>query len=760
MDVLRSCLRGDRARLRGALFLGSVLLCMLPVRAQSFEAILWRHGGPRLDAALAKILKDAGLTAVSVDGAEDPAAMRALGLRFYLDHAAGKGTLHLRKSDFDAARKRYLEERAARQQSLTLQGSPEQRAVARALLMRPHALLDSAVMSAAAALVGKRAKRALRQSAFMVSLDDEISTTSFINPMDWCYAPSTMKAMRLWLQARYGGLERLNRAWATRFETWAQVVPPTTDAVRAREFVRDWPRRLTAWAEQREFMDIVLARAVGRLAATSRRAAPGLPVGIEGGQLPSAFGGYDWSRLLAQVDWVEPYNMNGLRSLLRSWRRPGSMHFETLFPGKNAGSTMLSVAQLWDAYAHALSGVIVWSSGRFFEKHAGSKVAASKPAQLSAYGRALARELPKLRRPRASWLVGAETWPGDIVVLESQASVRLHWMLDSRPDGKSWPKRLSSYERTHSTSVAARHSWVRLLQDLGYAFRFVRPADLGRERMGGKRRPRALILPSMLALSEQEIAAIRRFAELGGLVIADETPARYSRALVLRRKPALDAFFGIAREGAQRQVLEGKALPSAQRLPSSVALCESGLAPEGLTIARRVTDAAAAPLIRRGLEALGVQRHAGESWCQFERNVGKGRAVLLNLAVMEYASQRLERKHARATRDLRSRVRGILTAAGLRETCLVRIDQYPTILERQVYAKAGRQILVVRANCLENPALLRELVERGPQKMTLVLPMAARLRDLFTGEAVGRAGRRIQATLDPLRGSYFVIEAL
>lgn len=730
-------MRSNELRLRLRVFVGLACgvacLATSSLKSQGFEAILWRHGGPRLDAAIAERLRASGVTAVSVDQDEDPAAMRALGLRFYLDHAAGKGTLHLRKKTFEAARKVWLDERDA---------NPLR------VLCRPRPLLDEVVLARASGLVDARARRAAKAGALMISLDDEISTTSFTAPIDWCFAPSSLASFRRLLAARYGDLDGLAASWGMRFKSWDQVLPPTTDQVRQEAFLTDWPRNLCAWNDHREFMDIELARALRRLAQSARVAAPGLPVGFEGGQPPAAFGGYDWSRLLPIVDWVEPYNLGGLRELVRSWKTPSQLHFETIFPEKDATLAPRAISKLWAAYAHGLSGVILWSAGKFLDAK----------GQLTGFGRLLAPELRKLADPRARLLVGARPYPGDVVVLESQPSVRLHWMLDSRGDAETWPARLSSYERENSTSYATRHSWVRLLQDLGYPFRFVRPADLSKERMGGTRSPKVLVLPSTLALSDRDCARVRAFAKAGGLVLADETPARYDERLRLRDRPRLDDFFGLRRVRAQRRLSGGKLFSSSLRLPTGVGVCETGLAPEGVTVARLAT----APEKRadaRGLEAIGDARD-GASWCQFERSVGRGRACLLNLAVFEYAKQRLRPEYALRCRDLRRRLRALFDAAGVSELCLVRIEGYPTILERQIFEKDGRQMLVIRANCHEDPDLFRTLAARGPQKMTIVLPMAARLRDLFTGEAVGRAGRRIEATLDPLRGAYFVLEAL
>ena len=702
-----------------------VLVALASAQSTRFETILWRHGGPRLDARIAARLQRAGVSAVSVDQGEDPARMRELGLRFYLDHAAGKGTLHLREPEFRAALEAYERSRDPKH------------------LVRPRSLHDADVRRSLLELLRKRVPRAKRHGALMISLDDEISTTRFATPLDFCFSKSSLTAFREFVRARYGKLARLSQAWGREVASFEQLRPPTTDEVRAREFGAEWPKNLADWNDHREFMDASMQELLGLLCNESRRLAPKTPVGFEGGQAPAAFGGWDWSRLLTHVDYVEPYDIGGAREVVRSLRSAGTKHFETIFPPEDPRQLELSVARLYDAFAHGLSGVVLWSSGRFMNDN----------GTLTGFGQRLSVELPRLSGPAGAALAGAEVYAGEVAILESQASVRLHWMLDSRKDGETWLRRFATHEREHSTAIAARVSWIRLLQDLGFAFRFVTPRDLRRDKFGGGRRPKVLILPSALALGDESLRAIETFARDGGLVIADETPARYSDRLVRRERPALDAFFGIERGAARRHLSGGRVGNAATRLASRLAVVETGIAPQGITIARQ------AGALRSGGLLRSLASSAPAAWCQFERPVGRGRAVLLNLAVHEYWRKRLREDSVAMCRDLRSRVRKLFVKSGVDETALVRVRGFPTIVERLVLTKGKDRILVVRANCLESPELFKKLVDRGPRPMTIVLPIAVRLRDLWTGKVIGRPGRRIEARLDLVRGSFFRIEA-
>jgi len=677
---------------------------------EGFQALLWRYRGPALSKAYVRTLARTGVTGVCVDQDEDPKLVAHLGLPFYIDHAAGKGILHLREADWKKCFSAYEKSR-----------SPDD-------LVRPYPLLAGATRTRLLDLVETRVKRALPYHPLLISLDDEISITRFQNPLDFCFDKTSLVAFRKWLRARYGRIDELNRVWGSKFESFAAVVPPTTDQVRQRELAgTDMPLRLSDWNDHRAFMDQTLARTVGRLCDRARELAPGVPVGFEGGQAPSAFGGYDYSLLLQQVDYIEPYPIGGTRELVRSLCRPGTRRYETLFPASDARVPEMPVMKLYDALAHGLAGVVLWSADDFF--------ASGAPDRLSSYGNRLAAELPRATGKPGRALAGATVFGGSVAILESQASVRLHWMLDSVADGKTWIRRFSSYERTHSTSQAARSSWIRLLQDIGYAFHFVTAAELGEGRLD--RNTRVLILPSVLAMSDPQVAAVKAFASRGGLVIADETPARYDRYLRLRREPALDEWFGVERDHGRRLIREGKAFPDAPRTASGTALCETGVAADGVSTAEQV----------------------GRDSVQIERSVDKGRAVLLNLAIVDYVRDRVDEKRAASCRERRSRVWRLLEAQGVLPVAIARVRGYPSVIERVLLRRGKQRVLVVRANCLESASLTRTLLDKGPQPMRLSLPVAATVRDFWTGKVIGR-GRSIETKLDPLRGTFLIVEPL
>ena len=676
-------------------------------KARVFEAWIWRHQGPSLSKEYAKRIRAMGFTGVSVDLDEDPAEAAKLGFAFYLDHAAGKGILHLRSKVFQKALHRYEQSR-----------SPKD-------LQRPFPLLDPKVRDSLFSGLRRRVGRALPLGPRWISLEDEISTTRFINPIDFGFSPSSLKAWQGWLRKRYGTAEALADAWLRDISSLSRARPVTTDEVRAREAVpQGFPANLADWNAHLAFMDDLLAKTVGDLCKECERLAPGLPVGIEGAQAPSAFGGYDYAKLLPSLSAIEAYDIGGTRVLVRSLMRQGTLRYETVFPPKKGQIPEWAAARIWDLYAHGLDGAILWSAGTLFPE--------GDPARPSPFALTVSKALREIQGLPS--LAGAEIHGGEIVLLESQASVRAHWMLDSLKDGKTWLRRFGSYEARHSTSMAARLSWIRILQDLGYAFRFISEEDLAQGSWRG-RVPRVLILPECLSLRDRSLQAIRGFLRRGGTVIADETPGVYDGELILRERPPGPWLFGVERRGGQRQVLEGRLLKGCHRLKEGPGLIQSGLVPLGITRS----------------SGKGSHRYL------FRRPVERGQSFLLNLGLVEYAAARLLPSKTSLCRKLRKVLVSALDRAGVRPVALVRVKGYPTVLEKLLLKKDGGEFLVIRPNVLEDPRIFRILAERGAVPMELALPWPKKVRDLLTGKVLG-VGRRFKASLDPVRGAFFLLE--
>ena len=183
------------------------------------------------------------------------------------------------------------------------------------------------------------------------------------------------------------------------------------------------------------------------------------------------------------------------------------------------------------------------------------------------------RSLTELKRGIAKLWLSAESRP-EIALLYSQSS--LYCAMNS----------LGSAEWNNSLS-----SWVKLLEDLKYDCRFISYEQLAHK--GVPPQYKVMILPCSLSLSPAETAKLVEFVKRGGTLIADLAPGRFDGHGKRWNNPALAELF-----------------------PGS-----------------------AAPIKPDFKDIPGIGRmKAGEPGLPVDtfRKVGKGRAILLNLALGQY----------------------------------------------------------------------------------------------------------------------------
>jgi hypothetical protein len=357
------------------------------------------------------------------------------------------------------------------------------------------------------------------------NLRDELSVTYSANPFDYDFSPVALAGFRQWLKRQYADVAALNAEWETRFAGWDDVTPFTTDEIKNRmaggqalpRGQPDWQQLealkfdpLTArqsptrwnfspWADFRSYMDGSLADVLDDLRRAVHGVDPLTPVGIEGTQMPNAFGGYDLWRLSQALDWVEPYDIACAREIFGSFM-PGRPIVTTVFES-DAGH---AARRLWHLLLEGDRGCIVWWSE--------DCVNCNDPAYpLTAKARALAPALAKMTSPLARLFLRAQPERDPIFLHYSQPSIQVDWLLESRVDGATWLRRFSSFEAEHNQMAQARDGWLKALQDLGYSPRFISSEQIESGQLPDGAGA-ALILPSSWALSGKEIQQMRRFA--------------------------------------------------------------------------------------------------------------------------------------------------------------------------------------------------------------------------------------------------------
>ena len=389
---------------------------------------------------------------------------------------------------------------------------------------------------------------------------DELSTTISANPFDYDFSPLALAGFREWLKTQYAtNLATLNAQWETKFARWDEVKPFTTDQIKNRMASGDaiprgnpdWqavqrlkfdpvaarksPTRwnFSPWCDFRTYMDIALARTLDDLRDAAHALDPRTPVGIEGTQMPSAFGGYDLWRLSQAVDWMEPYDIGNAREILGSFM-PGKPMMTTVFEK----DTNHARRRLWHLLLEGDRGCIVWWSEDCLDWK-------SDDLALTPKAKALAPVLKEMTAPLASLFLRAERERDPIVILYSQPSIQADWLLESTVDGSTWLRRFSSHEATHNLMARRRNGWLKLFQDLGYSPQF---ASWNAFPKLGDHGDGVLVLPDVLAMSLHEAGGLEMFVhcpaeDSARAIFTSGRPAEFDEHGRLRATNALARLF-------------------------------------------------------------------------------------------------------------------------------------------------------------------------------------------------------------------------
>jgi hypothetical protein len=345
------------------------------------------------------------------------------------------------------------------------------------------------------------------------NLGDETGIADLAAFWDFDFSEYSLAAMRDWLKGRYGSLTALNQEWDSNFARWEEVKPMTT-----REAIQRSDQNFAAWADFKEWMDVAFARAVASGTKAIHDADPDAVAAIEGAQIPG-WGGYDYSRLAASVDAMEPYDAEIARSfnpelimLLASFGRGG-----------------VEEHRVWGEALRGMHGLILWDEKNEFVSPDGS---------IGERGHEAAPYFAELRGGLGALLINSRRHTDPIGVLYSPASMRVQWLLDRRATGEDWSSRDASSEWQDDAIRAATRNFTRSIEHSGLRLRFVSTEEVERGDLGNGNY-RILMLPHSIALSSIEAKEISGFVERGGIVVADGEPGSFDEHGRRMAKPAL-----------------------------------------------------------------------------------------------------------------------------------------------------------------------------------------------------------------------------
>ncbi len=478
-----------------------------------YRTIMWvgdtAYRSPEKLPLFYKRLREMGINTAMVFGEAEPKAPVENHFPYYVENMVNRGLclkFNSKVTDWD----KFVTDWAK-------QGRPD------SSLVRDYCLDDPAWLADARATVSRVVRNNAGNRPLAYNIRDELSTTLSANPFDYDFNPIALDGFRQWLQTQYASLELLNAEWETRFSSWPDVRPFTTDQIKNRMASGDaiprghpdWsmvqqtrlelsqaaqhPTRwnFAPWADFRTYMDLSLARALDRLRETSHALDPATPVGIEGTQMPHAFGGYDLWRLSQVLDWVEPYDIAGAREIFGSFM-PGRPILTTVFESE----TNPAARRLWHLLLEGDRGCLVWWSEDCIDWKSPDWVLTKK-------AKALEPVLREMTSPLAQLFLRASREWDPVFIHYSQPSVQVDWLLESTVDGSTWLRRFSSFESEHNQMAKKRVAWLKGLQDLGMSPRFISSAQLESGVLTNSSKA-LLVLPNSWALSDAECQQLAR----------------------------------------------------------------------------------------------------------------------------------------------------------------------------------------------------------------------------------------------------------
>jgi hypothetical protein len=476
----------------------------------------------------------------------------------------------------------------------------------------------------------------------------DLSLTNASAPFDYDMSPSTIQVFQGWLEKRYGKLDALNAQWGTSYKSWNDIRPPTTDSVL--NFKRGAPvtamapdnkdpkdprethapatkvpepsaRRMpghenfSAWSDFRTFNDFAFARLLKEYRAKLTQTEPFAHPGLVGIPPPSVFGGWDYWQVAKLLDWAEEHESPQGRALLRNFAP------QIRFVSQVSGTGRANIYELWNRWMTGDFGCIV-----------DSKTLNEDASELSADLKFLASGVTRLRE-------NAEAVSSTLAIYYSPRSMQVQWLLDCQEAGTDWLLRDSTYEATHNSALLSLKAWSMLLEDLGYAPRFIYPNDVISGALD-KAKIRAVLLPKVVALSDAEALALRKFALSGGIVIADGACGTFDgsgRRRGTNDTPVgvLDGDFGIARKDLR--VNESNGTFTADAAESVVTMRDGinkeAIGPEGSEL----------KVLEPGITVRGGRAHAWSAngaAALLNKSAGVGRFIYLNLSVQNYPTLR------------------------------------------------------------------------------------------------------------------------
>ena len=567
----------------------------------------------------------------------------------------------------------------------------------------------------------------------------------------------------------FGSPEAANIAWGlkggwttdrkpTKFKTWGEAIAyvqrleKTLGEITSTE---GW--NLAAWCDFRNFMDLTMADFIRRARDVCRALDPHARAGTEGGQSPWAFGWYNYENVCDVVDVIEPYNIGNNVEIIRGLGNHRLIQLNTYGFQHKPGSTIADLTEedrqvqrratrkVWWQLFHESRAAIIWDYTERDYRFV------SPERELTPAALTFKDTFREVRAGIGKLVINARRRHDGIAIHYSHPSVQVHWMIENLKVGKRWP--VDEVGDSNLRFNGVRNSITKLIEDLNLQYEFVGSRQLvgGALESGGFK---VFILPQSIAMSADEVARVREFAENGGTVIADYRLARMNEHGRDLGQGQLDALFGIAR-GVTQPAAAGPV--------------------RGIADFRGVQLKGKSWNLKTG--ETNLELHGGTALAQqgnvpavIVREVGKGLAAYLNLELFPYQHWRVRPGPEAPVRELMG---ALLAQAGIQPRVRVLDSQGAPVpaVEAVVYDFGGQQLVAVFRNPQVDPGGWADgprVAERGwseevdnsaletPVEATVHLPDGFHVYDVRGARALGQVST-LRATIDPWTPLVFML---
>jgi beta-galactosidase len=542
-----------------------------------------------------------------------------------------------------------------------------------------------------------------RQSGvFVYSLGDEIATRGS------CLHPACLAAFRKYLQDEYGTVVALNASWGSSYAGFDQVAldPPDDDKANVAKQKGNYPR----WYDRQAYQCYNFTRLCKRFVDGFAKLDPQSRVGFEGAG--SVEEGDDYDLIVRTNGFWSPYPGLGdeiIRSIApRDFPRSNWMGYT-----KDADTLL---AKYWRMITRGCDSVWWWRWDGvarfhgFLAPHLGPYKATAE----------IVKDTQVVRDGLGTLLIHSEMVADGIAMVYSMPS--------------SYASRVAGGP-TYGSYATAHTAWSKTIRELGLQYRYVTDRMLRRGEFKGADF-KVVIVPRMEAMGPEEAAALRKFVEDGGTLIADLRPGVFDRHCKPLAKGALDDLFGITRASAETE----KPAPADAQI---------GEGAQAMMVANQFCDRAVGLALRHaqggehGRTAGGqAGGHCGKTPLVISKACGKGRAVLLNFSMTSFPSLKLQD----TPRQADGLFGGLFAAAG--------VEAPIKVLDGDGQRERNLEIVRWRNGNSELFAIFRE--EGQPSQARIVLPREAHVYDLRARKHLGLT-KAIEADIIPCRATFFAM---